>query len=370
MEHEPIRVAQVIGKMWAGGVEAVVFNYYRAIDKTKIQFDFFYDADSTVEPPTDLVSMGAHFYKIPPYQKIFSYIFTLEKILKRNHYTIIHSHLNTLSSIPLYVAWKVDIPIRIAHNHSVPGGTEWKRNILKKMLKRLVKIFPTDYFACSEKAGRWLFGDKLYNSGKVYLMHNAIEISKFKFNLKNREEIRDKWNIQNKLVIGHVGRFTFAKNHKFLLQIFSEIHKKNPDSILLLVGDGELHNQIEKIIEALALKPYIVLIGKTNVPENYYSAMDVMVMPSIFEGLSLTTIEAQANGIPVLVSEAIPDEAIISNGVSRCSLEDNADIWANQCLAIAKKKITLSEKANNYLIDSQANKLCYWYLESYYRIKN
>ena len=165
--HEPIRVAQIMGKLWAGGVEMVVFNYYRAIDKSKIQFDFYYDADSTVEPPEDLIAMGARFIRIPPYQHLPEYLKVLKKHFKDNNYAIVHSHINTLSVFPLYMAWKCNIPIRIAHNHSVPGGENIKRTGLKYILRVFSRVFPTDYVACSEKAGRWLFGNKNFDKGRV-----------------------------------------------------------------------------------------------------------------------------------------------------------------------------------------------------------
>lgn len=184
--NKSIRVAQIIGKMWAGGVETVIFNYYKAIDHSKVQFDFYYDADSTVEPPQDLIDMGARFYKLPPYQKLWKYIPALRHQLKNNHYTIIHSHLNTLSVFPLFTAWTVGIPTRIAHNHSVPGGNEWKRNVAKFILKKFSKVFATDYFACSEKAGRWLFGDKEFQKGNVTVIKNAIDFEKFNITEKSQ----------------------------------------------------------------------------------------------------------------------------------------------------------------------------------------
>ena len=156
-KNEPVRVAQIMGKLWAGGVEMVVFNYYRAIDKNKIQFDFYYDADSTVEPPQDLLDMGARFYKVPPYQNLPQYISKLKKCFIKNHYLIVHSHLNTLSIFPLFVAWMCNVPIRIAHNHSVPSGKEPQRDVLKYFLRIFARVFPTEYFACSEKAGRWMY---------------------------------------------------------------------------------------------------------------------------------------------------------------------------------------------------------------------
>lgn len=130
-EIKPVRIAQIMGKLWAGGVEAVVFNYYREIDKEKIQYDFYYDDDSTVEPPQELIDMGARFIRIPPYQKLPAYLKTLRKHFKENDYSLVHSHINTLSIFPLFAAWTARIPVRIAHNHSVPGGNEIRRNILK-----------------------------------------------------------------------------------------------------------------------------------------------------------------------------------------------------------------------------------------------
>ena len=222
-KDEPIRVAQIMGKLWAGGVEMVVFNYYRAIDKSKIQFDFYYDADSTVEPPQDLIDMGARFYKIPPYQKLPQYIRELKKHLKENQYLIVHSHLNTLSVFPLFVAWMCRVPVRVAHNHSVPSGKELKRDALKYFLRIFGRVFPTDYFACSEKAGRWMFGNRNYDAGKVVVIKNATDFERFRADEETIEKLKKQLGLNDKFVIGHIGRFTFAKNHEFLLDVFKKI---------------------------------------------------------------------------------------------------------------------------------------------------
>lgn len=193
-KSEPIRVAQIMGKLWAGGVEMVVFNYYRAINKSKIQFDFYYDADSTVEPPQDLIDMGARFYKLPPYQKLPQYIRELKKHFKKNQYLIVHSHLNTLSVFPLFVAWTCQVPVRIAHNHSVPAGKEVGRDTLKRVLRLFAKVFPTDYFACSEKAGRWMFGNKAFDSGHVFVVKNATDFSRFRPAYEKTESLKSNWD--------------------------------------------------------------------------------------------------------------------------------------------------------------------------------
>lgn len=232
--QEPIKVAQIMGKLWAGGVEMVVFNYYRAIDKSKIQFDFYYDADSTVEPPQELINMGARFIKIPPYQQLPSYLKTLKKYFRENNYQIVHSHINTLSIFPLYMAWRCRVPVRIAHNHSVPGGNEFKRNALKYFLRFFSKMFSTDYFACSEKAGRWMFGEKDFNDGKVFVVKNAIDFNRFRPSFDAINEKRKNLGLVGKYVIGCIGRFTFAKIISFLLKLLMKCIKtmKKPDCYL------------------------------------------------------------------------------------------------------------------------------------------
>lgn len=358
---EPIRVAQIMGKLLAGGVEMVVFNYYRAIDKNKVQFDFYYDADSTVDPPQDLVDMGARFIQIPPYQKLPSYLKTLKKYFKENNYTIVHSHINTLSVFPLYMAWRCKVPIRIAHNHSVPGGESIKRTTLKYVLKVISKIFPTDYFACSEKAGRWLFGDKSFDVGNVTVIKNAVDFKRFRPNDEVIKPLKEKYKLDNKFVIGHVGRFTFAKNHRFLIDIFKEIVKRKENAVLMLVGDGEMNEQIHSWVKDAEIEDKVVFVGQVTNPELYYRLANVMVLPSVFEGLSLSTIESQIAGIPVVVSTAIPEEAVISNCCVRLDLTSAE--WCDTILSIANKPVSLDERSASYDITKAALKLEEIYLK-------
>jgi len=363
MDNKPIRVAHIMGKLWAGGVEAVVFNYYKAIDKTKIQFDLYYDSDSTVVPPQELIDMGARFIEIPPYQHLFAYLKTLKKYFKENNYTIVHSHINTLSVFPLFAAWQAKIPIRIAHNHSVPGGNEIKRNLLKNFLKLFSKVFANRYCACSEKAGKWLFGEKTFNEGKVYVIKNAINFSSF---IKSEEYItnqKEKLGIKDKFVVEHVGRFTYAKNHTFLLDAFYEIRKIKSNAVLLLVGDGELREKIEEKVKSLELTEDVIMIGQVADPENYYGLADIILLPSVFEGLSLTAVEAQASKVPIIVSEAIPNEAFISNGCLQLPLDTGAAQWAKDAIEFSNTKVIHDNRSNEYEDVKCAQTLCEWYLE-------
>lgn len=364
MNKQPTRIAYVIGKMWAGGVEAVVFNYYRAIDHNKFQFDFYYDTDSTIEPPQDIVDMGARFIKLPPYQQLPKYIKELRKCLRSEHYAIVHAHLNTLSVFPLYAAWREHVPVRIAHNHSVPAGNEIKRNIAKHVLRCFSKLFSTVYFACSEKAGRWMFGDRAFDDGKVFVVKNAVDFEKFMISEDDIEQKKKLLGINNRFVVGHIGRFTYAKNHQFLLDIFKEIHRIKPEAVLLLVGDGELHDEIVQGIKTREIEDCVVLTGKVQDPEKYYRLNNVIVLPSIFEGLSMSTVESQVAGVPVVISSAIPEEAVISDGCIYMDIAVSPTKWAETAISFADKEIHLIDNAKEYDIYEQAPHLEALYIKA------
>ena len=362
-DPHPVRIAMIMGKLWAGGVETVIFNYYRELDKSKLQFDFYYDDDSTVEPPQELIDMGARFFRIPQYQKIVDYHRALRGYFKENHYSIVHSNINSLSIFPLFAAWCEHIPIRIAHNHSVPGGHEIKRNILKRALKCFARVFATDYFACSEKAGKWLFTERVFNRGRVKIIRNGVDFSRFTISEQDREALVCEYGLQDRFVVGHVGRFTYAKNHDFLLEVFSKIRELNDKAVLMLVGDGEIHDHIVHRIEELGLTEYVILAGKSQQAERFYPLFDVLLVTSFYEGLSLATVEAQVSGVPAVVSMAVPDEAIISDAVEKRKLTDEIGDWAETALDIADTPVNLMDRSREYDIKQCAPELEKWYLE-------
>lgn len=249
---EPIRIAQIVGKMMNGGVEAVVMNYYRHIDREKVQFDFIVDEDSTVIPKEEIESLGGRIFIVPPYQKLNKYMPALIKLFKENKYKIVHSHINTLSVFPLYAAKKAGVPVRIAHNHSTAAPGEWKKNILKYTLRPFAKVYATHYAACSRYAGEWLFGKRSMERGEVTIFNNAIDLDKFKYDENVRIEVRKELGLEGKFVIGHVGRFCYQKNQEFLIDVFEEVYKQNPNAVLLLIGDGPDREKIEEKIRKLS----------------------------------------------------------------------------------------------------------------------
>jgi len=329
MKDDKIRVAHIMGKWHGGGVESVVMNYYRHIDRDKIQFDFICDEDSTSIPYEEIKKLGGKVILIPPYQRMFKYQRTLKKVLEQGNYKIAHSHINTLSVFPLFAAKRAKISARIAHSHSTTNKKEWKKNILKQILRPFSKIFATDYFCCSELAGRWLFGNKVYNQGKVYLLNNAIDVDKFVYNEKTRNQKRKELNIKkDTLVVGHIGRFVEQKNHKFLIEIFNEIQKQNKNSVLLLAGQGPLEVEIKKQVNSLEIKESVKFLGQRKDANELYQAMDVFVLPSLYEGLSVVGVEAQASGLLCLLSDDMTKETKILKTTEFISLNKDAKEWA------------------------------------------
>ena len=367
---EPIRVASVIGRYIGGGVEAVTINYYRNIDKNKIQLDFICDEDSTNIPYEEIEKMGGKVIIIPSYSKPFKYHKELKIVLKEGNYKIIHSNINTLSVFSLFAAKCAGVPVRIAHSHSTTNKKEKKKNLMKQVLRPFSKVFATDYMCCSELAGRWLFGNKEYDKGNVYLLNNAIDLDKFKYNEALRKKKRKELGIKDDtLVIGHIGRFVAQKNHDYLIDIFNEIHKKNNNSILLLAGQGPLMEDIKNKVKELNLDDSVKFLGQRNDANELYQAFDVFLLPSLYEGLPVVGVEAQASGLLCYLSDDMTKETKVLDITKFMSLNNTPEEWANNILDDVKKykRIDTSKEmtAKNFNIKEEAKKLEEYYLNLY-----
>lgn len=324
-EQKAVRVAHVIGKMCAGGVESVVFNYYRHIDHRKYQFDFYYGSDSTVEPPQELIDMGARFIEIPPYQDILRYLKTLEKHFHENRYKIVHSHMNSLNIFPLYAAKRAGVPNRICHSHSTAAKGETKKNIIKNALRPFSRVYPTCLFACSEKAGKWLYG----KHSEFEIINNAIDLEKFSFQQTIRDEVRKELGVEGKFVVGHLGRFCYQKNHDFLISIFEEIHRRREDAVLIMAGEGELEPSIRKKVEQLGLSNCVKFLGVRRDAPRLYQAMDVFLLPSRYEGLPVVGVEAQAAGLPLITTDMVTKETKILDSARFLNSAESVSQWAD-----------------------------------------
>ena len=332
----PIRVAQVIGVACNGGVESVIMNYYRHVDKSKVQFDFLVESESQIINKEEIEKMGGKVIIIPSYKNLRAYNKELKRIFKENKYDIVHSNMNTLSVFPLRMAKKCGIKNRIAHSHSTSNKKEWKRNILKSLLKPFSKVYATKYFACTEHAARYQFGDKAVKNNKVTILNNGIEIEKFKYDKDIGSQMRNELGLNDKFVVGHIGRFVQQKNHEFLIDAFYKVQEKIENSCLLLVGEGPLEEKIKEKAKMLKIEDKVYFSGCSNSPDKLYNAMDVFAFPSLYEGLGIVAIEAQCSGLPCLCSDNVPNDVDISEFCKFIPLEDSK--WSDSIISSALNK--------------------------------
>lgn len=360
---EPIRVAQMMTDMNYGGVEMVVMNYYRHIDRTKVQFDFFALEGSAVPQREEIERLGGRVYIVPKYTHLSAYEEEIIRLFKQNQYKIVHSHMNTLSVFSLWGAKKAGIPNRIAHNHSTAGKGETKKNIIKYALRPFAKIYPTKLCACSQYAGEWLYG----KNTEFQVFNNAIDLSRYSYDPQKAATVRKELGLEDKLVVGHIGRFCYQKNHDFLIDIFNEIHKQRQEAVLLLIGEGELEQDIRNKVKELGLEDSVRFMGKQKDTSEFYQAMDCFVLPSRYEGLGVVAIEAQACSVPVICSTAVPKDAKITSSVKFIGLDESSSNWADCVLDVIKTQVKRNEREEvrkaGYDIEVEAQKLTDFYEE-------
>lgn len=330
--EEPIRIAQVVNRMDSGGIEMVLMNYYRFMNHKRIQFDFYYADDSSFLQKNEMQKLGAGTYPIPAYSKPLAFHRALHKAFKEKGYQIVHVHLNTMSVFALFAAWRAGVPVRICHNHSTAHWSEGKVTLLKYVLRPLNKLFANRYFACGDIAGQWLYGKRCMDSGKVTVIPNAIETQRFLFDSDARIRLRREFGIdEGAFVVGHVGRFRHQKNHRFMLTVFKELLCVKPNSVLLLIGDGEKQKEIQTLVNQMGIASHVIFAGVRNDVDKLYSAMDVFCLPSYYEGMPLVAWEAQCNGLPCLFSDQITKEALLGKNSLKLQLADR-DEWIKAIL--------------------------------------
>lgn len=331
MAIEPIRVLQVFSRLDRGGAETAIMNYYRQIDRSKVQFDFVQHTDENCAFNNEIESLGGKIHRIPRYKVFnhFTYLAAWKQLLS-NHpeYSIVHGHYFTISILYFHVARKMD-RYCIAHSHIEMRGF---RSIFMKAITLPLRKIANYYFACSEAAGVFLFGKKIVRGPRFFIMRNSIDTKRFSFNQNLRDQVRNQMQLADRFVIGHIGRFNQQKNHKFLIDIFVKVYCSESSAILILVGDGKLRPSIEEMLERLELKANVIFTSiRSDIPE-LLQAMDVFVFPSLYEGLGIVAIESQTAGLPTIVSDRIPSEANITNLIERESLTSSASAWATKIL--------------------------------------
>ena len=354
-----IRILHVVTYMGRGGLETMLMNYYRSIDRSLVQFDFLTHRDFRADYDDEIEALGGRIYRLPslnPFSR--SYLGALDRFFREHpEYRIVHSHLDCMAGIPLKYAKKHGVPVRIghAHNSNQPRDAKYP---LKLFYRRMIAGQATQLFACSEEAGRWMFGNADFR-----VLNNAIDAGRYAFDPAIRSEVRRELGLPaDALVVGHVGRFDPQKNHRFLVEIFE---KMPVDARLLLVGDGVLRPDVEQQAAALGIRDRILFTGVRTDVDRLLQAMDLFLMPSLFEGLPVSIVEAQAAGLPCLISDKVPIECKKTELVTQIRLDASPSEWAEAVLSAAEapRENTLSQ-IREAGFDIRAN--AEW-LQNYYR---
>lgn len=345
--NEQVKILQVLGRLDRGGAESMIMNIYRKLDLNKFQFDFVIHTNDHCDFTEEILSLGGRIYSVPKYngKNHFIYKKWWNAFFKKHpEYKIIHGHVRSTAAIYLKIAKKYGLTA-IAHSHSTSSGSGLSANV-KQLMQLPIRYTANYFFACSQSAGEWLFGKQVCKKSKFKLLHNAIDTGKYVFYNEIRRNKRNELNLESKFVIGHIGRFSQPKNHSFLIDVFSSLHNQCQESVLLLVGDGGFRPQIEDKIMRLGLKNSVKFLGvRDDIPE-LLQAMDVFVFPSIYEGLPVVLVEAQASGIKIVASTNITDEICLCPEIEMMELSLGAKKWADKVLQFKngyKRRNTQSE---------------------------
>lgn len=373
MSHK-IKVLQSVSSLGVGGNVTFVMNFFRKIDKEKFQIDFLIYDDSKMDYYDEVKSAGSNIFVVKRKYKnktfnLFSQMWQVRKILKNENYDIIHCHSCSFfgifkGAIPGYFNSKVKV-ISHSHNPGMPKNTlldNIARSISKKFLSHIVDMG----FSCSDYAGESKYTDEFMKSDKYKIIHNAIHVENYVYNNSFRETIRNSYNIGDRVLIGNVGRLAKQKNQSFLLDIFAKIKQINKDTMLIIIGGGELEKQLKDKAVNLGIIDSVIFTGSVNDVNKYYSAMDVFVMPSLYEGLPFTAIEAQVNGLKCVISDKVTKMTDASGETKFISLEDSIDKWSDTILKSAESRISSEKVSNvtaNYNIYTEVKKLEELYTE-------
>ena len=368
-----IKVLHSVSNMDRAGIETMLMNYYRHIDKNKVQFVFLCNKSKIGAYNDEIIKMGGKIYVSPGYNplKIFQYGKLVKRILLENpEIKIVHAHNGPLQFFALYFAKKYGIKIRISHAHStkVPYSNKYfdLGNLYKRFLKSKLKRVANYYWGCGLEAVRFYYGKKVVKNKNYEIIRNAVDTSLFSFKSDVRIEERKKLNIsEDCFVIGHIGRFNIVKNQSFLLKVFKEVLNIEKNSKLLFIGDGELEDKVKNEAKKLGIDNSVIFAGNVKDAYNKYQIMDVFVLPSIFEGLPVVGVEAQANGLYCVFSDSVSHEVDITGNTTFLSLNEDYKTWAKALLNKKERDKDAIKKIeiNGYSIAKESKKLEEKYLD-------
>lgn len=378
---ETIRVLHVLGGVGLGGAESRIMDLYRQMNRDEIQFDFLVHSsavnlrtclaanradnksDNCVRKPEfydeEIKQLGGHIYVLPKF-KVYNYFVyrkAVQKFFEEHHeFHVVQGHMTSTAGIYLPIAKKCGIPIVVAHSRNA-GVVKGVKGIATKFFRRNLADKADYCFACSELAGKDVFGEEAMCQDRVKIIHNAIDAGRFTYDADRRKEVRERLGLADQLVLGHVGRFNYQKNHPYLIDIFASLCKIRQDAVLLLLGEGPDMESIREKCHLLGIEEKVRFLGNQKQTEDYYQAMDIFLLPSFFEGLPGVLMEAQAAGLKCFVSDRVTREAEVTELVTYLSIEQPAGEWAKKIIeaAVYERRDTYQTMRNaGFDVETQA----------------
>ena len=348
-----MRVLHVFGVMNRGGAESMIMNLYRKVDKSKLQFDFVVHRNTPGSFDEEIKEFGGKIYRCPSFS--FSSALAYRKwwidfFNEHKEYSIIHSHIRSSAFVYLRIAKKQGLKT-IIHSHSTSNGSGIN-GAIKTKTQRIALRYSDYYMGCSKEAGLWFFGERIVNGNNYHMLQNAVDLEEFSFSSEKRESIRNTLGLHGKEpVYMHVGRFHPSKNHEFLLNLFSALVRQNPDSMLVLVGDGELRDKIENQIADLGVKENVIMTGVRSDVNSLLLAADCFLFPSNWEGLPVTVVEAQASGLPCFISDRITKDVCVSDLVTSLPIDMGIEPWLTAIKTSRLQRKDVSEEIRSHGFD-------------------
>lgn len=361
-----IRVLHVMSSIGTpGGVQSVVWNYYSHMDHERIVFDIASHGKTMQGFEKHFLDTGSQLFYVPPKKEgLRAHFRAFRKIFAENRYDIVHVHQDFLGYTALFAAWRAGVPTRIAHSHKYMPDESFSKAVRHKVFVRIIKWLATDFYTGSEASGRWTFGNRFFDKGRVKILHNAIEPGVFRYNEDVRDEVRKELSLENRFVVGNVARFTWVKNHAFMLDVFAVLVEKVPEAVLLLAGDGELLEDMKQRAASRGLADRVRFLGARKDAGRLYQAMDAFLLPSFGEGQGVVLVEARCADLPCVASDRVPREVEVDGKIAYLSLNAEKEDWCGALLAHRdekRKDMTHLVREAGYDIEIEAQKLLEYY---------
>lgn len=341
---EPVRVLQVFSGLDSGGVSNFVMNLYREIDTEKIQFDFAMTSGKKALYDDEVLQRGGRIFYFDTSRNIRE---NFRDILRnQGPFRAVHSHVFFYSGLLLAEAKRAGVPVRIAHAHNAHTGESRSlpRLLYEKGMQIMIRRNATHLLGCSEKACRYVFGGGIMKDPRAEVLPDGIDCSRFVFNPEVRDVVRKEYRLEGKFVVGHVGHFNPAKNHRKILSVFHKVCLRRNNAMLLLVGEGELEQEVRKFTGELGLDEHVIFAGAHKDVEHYYQAMDVFLFPSRYEGFGMAMIEAQTSGLSCVAADVVPRETNVDGRAVFLPLEERDDIWADKVMEAPARDTSAYQK--------------------------